>query len=504
MESQIIEYKESWYDECLEWICGYANANGGTLYIGINNSGEVIGIKNPNKLLEDIPNKIKSTLGIVCDVNIRNKGVLLYLEIKTYKMNQVISYKGKVHYRSDSTKQILEGTSLTSFMMRKMGLSWDSLTIENLSLDDFDNDSFRLFKEVAIKNKRLLSSDLNLSNKELMEKLHLIKNGKITYAGMLLFYQKPEEYVPGAIIKIEYFNDKNELVYHDIIKGSLIKQAEETIEIIYHKYLKGYVSYKDELYRIENYQYPKEVVKEAVMNAIIHKLYQSSNPVQIKIFSNKLIIFNECLFPEEWTVEHLFKIHSSRAINRLIADAFYTMGLVETWGQGIEKICNGLKEAKLPPPLITPYKTNFIIEFKSKFYDKNDILNYENDTVNHKNDTVNYKDDTVNHKNDTLNHEDDTLNYENDTLNCENDTLNYENDTLNYENDTLNCENDTLKISEENLLSIIKNNNAVTIIELINIFGKSRATIVRYINILRKKELIERLGSKKTGYWKIK
>ena len=68
MESQIIEYKESWYDECLEWICGYANANGGTLYIGINNSGEVIGIKNPNKLLEDIPNKIKSTLGIVCDV----------------------------------------------------------------------------------------------------------------------------------------------------------------------------------------------------------------------------------------------------------------------------------------------------------------------------------------------------------------------------------------------------------------------------------------------------
>ena len=53
-------------------------------------------------------------------------------------------------------------------------------------------------------------------------------------------------------------------------------------------------------------------------------------------------------------------------------------------------------------------------------------------------------------------------------------------------------------------MSIIKNNNAVTIIELIDIFGKSRATIVRYINILRKKELIERIGSKKTGYWKIK
>ena len=285
---------------------------------------------------------------------------------------------------------------------------------------------------------------MNLSNKELMEKLHLIKNGKITYAGMLLFYQKPEEYVPGAIIKIGYFNDKNELVYHDIIKGSLIKQAEETIEIIYHKYLKGYVSYKDELYRVENYQYPKEVVKEAVMNAIIHKLYQSSNPVQIKIFSNKLIIFNECLFPEEWTVEHLFKIHSSRAINRLIADTFYTMGLVETWGQGIEKICNGLKEAKLPPPLITPYKTNFIIEFKSKFYDQNDTLNYENDTLNCENDTLNCENDTLNCENDTVNRKNDTVKSENDTVNYKDDTVNRKNDTIKSENDTVNHKNDTL------------------------------------------------------------
>jgi predicted HTH transcriptional regulator len=69
-ESQIIEYKSSWRDEYLRWICGFANANGGTLYIGKNDSGAVVGVKDSKKLMEDLPNKITAILGIVCDVNL--------------------------------------------------------------------------------------------------------------------------------------------------------------------------------------------------------------------------------------------------------------------------------------------------------------------------------------------------------------------------------------------------------------------------------------------------
>ena len=68
-ESQNIEYKESWRDEYLKWVCGFANAQGGTIYIGINDNGKVVGVQNVKKLLEDIPNKIQSHLGIVEDVN---------------------------------------------------------------------------------------------------------------------------------------------------------------------------------------------------------------------------------------------------------------------------------------------------------------------------------------------------------------------------------------------------------------------------------------------------
>ena len=63
MESQNIEYKESWRDEYIKWVCGFANAQGGIILIGINDKGVATGVADSKKLLEDIPNKIKDILG---------------------------------------------------------------------------------------------------------------------------------------------------------------------------------------------------------------------------------------------------------------------------------------------------------------------------------------------------------------------------------------------------------------------------------------------------------
>jgi len=69
-ESQHTEWKESWRDDYLRWICGFANAQGGTLVIGKNDNGIVVGISDARKLLEDIPNKVRDILGIIVDVNL--------------------------------------------------------------------------------------------------------------------------------------------------------------------------------------------------------------------------------------------------------------------------------------------------------------------------------------------------------------------------------------------------------------------------------------------------
>ena len=82
-ENQNIEWKESWRDEYLKWICGFANADGGKLFIGINDKGEVIGIENAIKLLDEIPNKVRNLLGLVIDVELKVENGKEYLEITT-------------------------------------------------------------------------------------------------------------------------------------------------------------------------------------------------------------------------------------------------------------------------------------------------------------------------------------------------------------------------------------------------------------------------------------
>ena len=73
-EHQTIEYKESWHDKYLAWICGYANAQGGTIYFGIEDgTKKPIGLKDANSLMESIPNKIRDTMGIVADVVLLRK-----------------------------------------------------------------------------------------------------------------------------------------------------------------------------------------------------------------------------------------------------------------------------------------------------------------------------------------------------------------------------------------------------------------------------------------------
>ena len=111
-ENQNIEYKESWRDEYLKWICGFANAQGGTIYIGIDDKQNVVGVSDSHRLLEDIPNKIVTTLGIVCVVNLLQRDGKDFIEIVVEPSNMPISYKGEYHVRSGATKQHLQGNAL--------------------------------------------------------------------------------------------------------------------------------------------------------------------------------------------------------------------------------------------------------------------------------------------------------------------------------------------------------------------------------------------------------
>jgi ATP-dependent DNA helicase RecG len=124
-ENQNIEYKQSWRDEYLKWLCGFANAQGGKIFIGIDDKGVVTGVDDYKKLMDDIPNKAVNHLGLVVDVNLRQKDNKRYIEIDVPASTVPVSYHGAYHYRSGSTKQELKGAALHEFLLQKIGVSWE-------------------------------------------------------------------------------------------------------------------------------------------------------------------------------------------------------------------------------------------------------------------------------------------------------------------------------------------------------------------------------------------
>ncbi len=137
-EHQSIEWKESWRDEYLRWICGFANAGGGTLVIGKSNEGIALGLKDSGKLLEEIPNKVRDILGILVDVNLRHEQGAELVEIVVEPYPYPISYKGEYHYRSGSTKQELKGAALDRFLLRKQGRHWDGVPVPNVEPSELE------------------------------------------------------------------------------------------------------------------------------------------------------------------------------------------------------------------------------------------------------------------------------------------------------------------------------------------------------------------------------
>lgn len=322
----------------MKWICGFANAQGGKIYIGARNDGSVVGVQNAKRLLDDLPNKIQNKLGIVADINLLTEGELEYIEIAVSPSSFPVNYDGAYHYRSGSTKQLLRGNALTSFLMDKTGLKWDAAPITNVGVDDLDKESFDIFRREALRSGRMSKEDLAISNTELLEKLDLIVDGKLKRAAALCFYREAEKISSGCYVKIGKF-DGSEILYQDEVHGSLLIMADRVIDLIYLKYLKAAISYHKDT-RVETYPFARDAVREAVFNALIH-----------------------C----NWTVETLLGSHASKPYNPDIARVFYRAGYIENWGRGIQKIKEACVAHGAEEPEYIVHGGDIMVKFKSQF-----------------------------------------------------------------------------------------------------------------------------------------
>jgi ATP-dependent DNA helicase RecG len=361
-ERHDIEWKAKWKDDYLAWICGFANSQGGKLVIGKSNAGKVIGLSHSGKLMEDLPNKIRDAMGIIVDIVLKEEDGNEYIEINIPSYPITVACKGVFYYRSGSTNQVLTGSELERFILRRRGKTWDAAPVPYVSVEDLKESAFKLFRENAAEKNRLDKSILNEDNHIIIDKLHLKEGNFLTTAALLLFHDEPEKWVTGAYVKVGYFETDAELIYQDEIHGPLLEQAEKVVDLVYYKYLKAKISY-DGLIRKERYPYPEEAMREAILNAIVHKDYSTGNPIQISVYDDKLYIANDGRLPETWTLEDLFQKHPSKPHNPSIAYVFYLAGFIETWGRGIEKICEACRKDRVPLPEYSMHISDIMVKF---------------------------------------------------------------------------------------------------------------------------------------------
>ena len=239
-ESQNIEYKESWRDEYLKWICGFANAQGGRIYIGISDNQQVIGVTDSKKLMEDIPNKIVNYLGIVADVNLLHSNEdKEFIEIVVEPSNVPIAYHGQYHYRSGSTKQEMKGTALQQFILKKMGHSWDDTTNDSAKLDDIDRNAIDYFLRRAINAQRIAPSLNGEDTHNVLHNLRLLsEDGHLKNAAILLFGKEPLRFFPGVEFHIGRFGmNEADLIFQDVVEGNILQMADKVVALLRSKYI---------------------------------------------------------------------------------------------------------------------------------------------------------------------------------------------------------------------------------------------------------------------------
>ena len=365
-ESQNIEYKSNWRDDYLKWICGFANASGGKLYIGIDDKGKVTGIDNHNELLEQLPNKFRDILGVYAEVNLQSESNKHYLEIVVPRFDVPISVRGKYYVRTGSTLQEIKGPALNEFILKRTGKTWDDIPEQRASVNDIDEITVKQFlKDARIAKRINVEDDINIS--DLLEKLRLLENGKIKRAAIVLFGKDPGKFYPNMAVKIGKFGDSDaDLKFHEVVEGNLIQLKEQIGEMLNAKFFIHPIDFVG-MQRVERDEYPVAAVREMILNALVHRNYMGA-PTQIRLYDDNFSVWNDGGLPDGITEEDLKKVHRSKPRNALIADTCFKGGYIDSWGRGTIKIIEACKEAGLPEPVLKEEQGGFLSKvFKDRF-----------------------------------------------------------------------------------------------------------------------------------------
>lgn len=371
-EGQRLEFKEKFQNEAIEAICAFANADGGTILVGVSDEGQPLGVQVGRKTLEDWANQINAALDPRIKVNIEtlsevlsNQRQVLMITVPQ-SQTSAVSFRGKFFRRVGRTNQLMTGEDIAQKLIAANKLSWDSVIEDRATLDDIDPTACATLVRLLNKNGRRLVPD-NIGIDSLLLKLGLMDNSGITRAAVLLLARNPQHFYPTALIKIGRFHSPTSIQDDREITGPLINQIEDA-----HSWFRERLATKLQVVgqtpaRNTVWEYPIDAIREALANAICHRDYREQRHIQVRLFDSYVEFWNPGGLPASLSVQDLLKEHDSVPRNLKLAENLYNAGFVEKWGTGTIRMDELLRDQGLPSPEFFSDSMTFRLRFRKAY-----------------------------------------------------------------------------------------------------------------------------------------
>ncbi|NOR77772.1 MAG: hypothetical protein GQ523_04970 [Methanophagales archaeon] len=378
-ESQNLEFKESLKlkEEIGETVSAFSNSDGGVVLVGIFDSGEPIGVDIGGNTLEELANHIKRNTDPQIFPTVKIQEVsgkkVVMIEVRESQEKPVF-FKNHAYKRVGKTNQMISSSEVRK-LAKESGerIYWDEQICKEASLEDIEEEKGRWFVKEAKKQRGLdIPEDLPLE--EVLMRLKLTRNKKLTNAAILLFGKNPQKFFTRPEVKCIRFKGTDvagKMLDFKVIQTNLFDQLTESEKFIYNNISMAAWIEDWKLQRQEKWEYPPKAIREALANALCHREYETTSSVQVRIFDDRIEFWNPGKLPEGWTVETLKQVHESIPRNPAIAKQFFWVKYIEEVGTGTNKIIEWCTDWGLPEPEFEFTGTSLVVTFrKSKLTDE--------------------------------------------------------------------------------------------------------------------------------------
>ncbi|MEK6979484.1 MAG: ATP-binding protein [Candidatus Micrarchaeota archaeon] len=353
IENQNLELKREVenFKEISKTACAFANAFGGKIIIGIDNSGIVFGV--PEKNLDNLQQRIEGAIqqtspAPLHKISIEEREGKKIVVAEIYRIGQgaFCTFGGIVYYRSGSMNSKLEGRTLQDFLVRSRILSFDD-SLSDAKLEDMDATKVSNFLKkrspnVAFEEGKLADYLINLGVAQKSAEL-AIKN-----VAILFFAKEPKRFLPQNEMKLVRFKGSEaiEIIDSRFVNSTVLENLKEAEEFIKKN---TSVAFRIEgLARKEVPEYPESAMREALVNSVLHRDYFSKDSIQINIFDNRIEFINPGTLPSGLTMQILGSLSVQR--NPTIYQLMRELGFVEGLATGIPRMRSEMRVAGLPEP----------------------------------------------------------------------------------------------------------------------------------------------------------